>query len=76
MKREGYIWLWIAPFVGALALFQWRTASNFDTNELETLGIAAALLRCGQGLLRVQHVRQLLREMLDSFEKNEGDGTP
>ena len=76
MKREGFIWLWIAPFVGALALFQWRTATSFDSNEWETLGIAAALLRCGQGLLKVKQVRQVLREMLDSFERAEQDGTP
>jgi hypothetical protein len=70
VKREGLIWLWISPFVAALAIFQWRTATNFDANELEMLGVSAALLRCGQGLLKIRQVRELLREMLDSFEAN------
>jgi len=70
------IWAGFVPLLSALALFHGATATKFDSNEIETLGATAALLRFGTLLLGNKHIRNIARDFLDSFEKNETDGTP
>jgi hypothetical protein len=76
MKRELGIWTVIAPFILGMGAFEWKTATNFDSNEVESLALTGGLLRVGAVLLRNKHIRAILRDFLDSFEKNEGEAQP
>jgi len=68
--KEVKIWAAFVPLLTALGLFQGATATKFDSNEIETLGATAALLRFGTLLLGNKHIRNIARDFLDSFEKH------
>lgn len=74
--KELRIWLAIAPFVAAVMGAQYKAATNFDANEIEISAFVGALLRLGAWGLHNRHIRAIMRDFIDSFEKGERDAQP